>query len=162
MKLLIEVVFCMAVFLVILAACTPATPAASPQPTLENTLPHNIPTLQLMPAYPAVGQSPTADPNLEPFFEGSSLSMSKTDSGVALLIVAGDLPTPCNRLTYKVAPPDDQNQVKVSLAIVPPQPGENCIQVTQAVKQEIPLGKLPAGTYSVLLNGQLVGKITVP
>jgi hypothetical protein len=167
MKINLRTLFCSVLILVWLAACAPAMPAGAGQPAPaaipSATASQQKPTSEVALAYPADGELPAGGGGaLVPFIEGSSLSMSQTDPGEALLVVAGDLPTPCDSLAFKVAQPDLKNQIKVSLAIVTPASGINCIQTIQAVQKEIPLGKLSSGTYTVLINGQQAGSITVP
>ena len=146
-----------------LAACVPAAPAGESQPVPTVTATITEPTLEVHPGRPAAGELPAGSEGaLSPFIEGASLGMSKTEPAQAVLIVAGDLPTPCHTLAFKVALPDPTNQIKVSLAILPPPARTNCTQTITPVKQEIPLGKLAPGTYTVFINGQKVGSITVP
>jgi hypothetical protein len=146
-----------------IAACTPAAAAGDGQPAPSATAPQIKPTLETVPAYPAVGK-PGADGgvNLGVLIEGAGLVMSKTDPAEALLVVTVDLPTPCHSLSFKVALPDINNQIKVSLAILPPARGSSCTQNIQSVRQEIPLGKPGPGKYTVLINGQQAGSIVIP
>jgi hypothetical protein len=135
---------------------SPTPPVVNPKPTGTPESPDT--TFQ---AYPLPG-TPVVEGPLSGFIEGASLGMSKNAPARPVLNIAGDLPTPCHKLAFKVAQPDKDNQVYVSLAITPPSPGVNCIQVLSHAEQEIPLGNLIPGTYTVLLNGVKVGTISVP
>jgi hypothetical protein len=167
MKLMLRTFLYLTLILVLLAACTPSAPASEvrqvPTVTVSATASQQKTPLKVVPAYPAAGNLPADGGGaLASFIEGAGLIMSKTDPGEALLVVGGDLPTPCDSLTFKVAQPDLKNQIMVSLAILPPAHGTNCEQAIQAVHKEIPLGKLTSGAYTVLINGQQAGSITVP
>ena len=163
MKIQFRYLLCSFALLLALAACVPAAPAGVGQPAPSATATIKAPTLEVFPGYPAAAAVPAgSEEALFPFIEGASLAMSKTEPAQAVLIVAGDLPTPCHTLAFKVALPDPANQIMVSLAILPPPAGMNCIQTIAPIKQEIPLGKLAPGTYTVFINGQKVGSITVP
>ena len=158
-----------ATMLLTLAACTqaaseaatPGSPtAAHPSTPLATQL---KPSLQVSLAYPAPGELPPGeDAMVQPFIESAALSMSTTVPAQPVLKVTGDLPTGCHTLQYKVAPPDTNHQVRVSLAVVPPAPHINCIQVVKTIEKEIPLGNLAPGLYQVLINGQKVGSLQVP
>jgi predicted small lipoprotein YifL len=164
--------------LVSLAACAEvATPAGPEQPTntppAEKAAPSQTPPVEApvptknyaivdsnLAQYPAPGE-PVVEGPLAALIEGSSLGMSQGVLPRPVLRVSGDLPTPCHELAYKVRPPDKDNQVFVSLAVVPPAKGINCIQVISPINKEIPLGDLASGTYTVFVNGVKVGTLTV-
>jgi hypothetical protein len=155
--------------LLALAACTQAGSGASPTVTPASSGPSTNPAPQLTPspsissAYPAPGELPPSEPAmLAPFMESAALLMTKTDPPQPLLRVTGDLPTGCYSLRHKVAPPDANGRINVSLAVVPPAPGVNCTDVTQAVTLDIPLEDLTAGLYQVYLNGVKVGSLQAP
>jgi hypothetical protein len=163
MKILSRYLFFCFTVLLSLTGCTQAAPAGERQPAPSVTATIIEPTLEFIPGYPATKAVLTGSgEGLSPFMEGASLAMSKTEPAKAVLTVAGDLPTPCHTLAFKVALPDQANQIKVSLAIVPPPARMYCDQTITPVKQEIPLGKLAPSTYTVFINGQKVGSITVP
>jgi hypothetical protein len=79
------------------------------------------------------------------------------------LSVAGDLPTPCNELRYAIDQPDEENRIYVEVYSVI-DPGIMCTQVLDpfAVNISLPVQDLPDGTYSVYVNGELIGEFSYP
>lgn len=154
-----------------LAACTqtgsvaptplPPTAAPSLQPTAPLAQP--LPAIIVTPGYPLPQELITGEADIiAPLIEGAALLMTRTQPAQPVLELSGDLPTPCYSLRYKVVPPDAAGLIKVSLAVLPPAPGTNCTDVVSTIKQQVPLGNLPSGLYTVLVNGQKVGSLQVP
>jgi hypothetical protein len=71
-----------------------------------------------------------------------------------MLILKGDLPTPCNQLRVDVRPPDAENRIMVEVYSVI-EPDIMCAQVIQPFEINVPLGSFPAGTYTIWVNGAL-------
>ena len=164
-----------------LAACAPTGPAlppAAPTPTL--TLPTLPPTWTAVPVQAAATDSPTATANptataaaVRP--PGEKLRRTPPVSGLveeygllpptvdqpAQLLVSGQLPTACHTPQAHVQPPDDKNRLMVTLRAEQPA-GQMCTQALEPYSLRISLGKLPAGTYEVFLNGQSMGKVVIP
>lgn len=77
------------------------------------------------------------------------------------LQLSGDLPTPCHQLRVVVPLPDDQDQIQVEVySLVDPE--MICIQVLAPFDAQIPLGDFTQGSFSVLINGEVVGAIDLP
>ncbi len=70
-----------------------------------------------------------------------------------MLVVTGNLPTPCNQLRVEVRPPDAENKILVDVYSVVA-PGTICIEVLQPFSENIPLGSFPAGHYTLWVNGE--------
>lgn len=79
------------------------------------------------------------------------------------LQIDGDLPTPCNKLTIDIAEPDAENNINIEVYSLV-SPAETCIQVLEPFSENItlPTGDLADGSYSVFVNGTLVGEFTYP
>lgn len=75
------------------------------------------------------------------------------------VMMKGNLPTPCHHLRAKVDEPDAQNRIEVEVFSLS-EPDVVCIQVLQAFESSINLGPYPDGTYTVWVNGELVGEFT--
>jgi inhibitor of cysteine peptidase len=76
------------------------------------------------------------------------------------LNLKGALPTPCHQLRAEVSGPDDQKRIDVEVySLVDPE--EVCVQMLEPFETSINLGSFPSGTYSVWVNGEEVGDITV-
>ncbi len=73
------------------------------------------------------------------------------------LILAGNLPTPCNQLRVKVNPPNAQNEIHVDVYSVI-DPATMCVEVIQPFEANVSLGTFPAGRYTLLVNGEKVAE----
>jgi len=74
-------------------------------------------------------------------------------------IVVFQLPNPCHKMKFQ-GMEREGNTIYLKFSHTPPKPDEVCIQVIQEFKEEINLGKLEKGRYSVivLVNGVETGK----
>jgi inhibitor of cysteine peptidase len=76
------------------------------------------------------------------------------------LQVKGTLPTPCHALKWEVTGPDLSGRIDVT-AYSLTDPDQACIQVLEEFEAGIPLGSYEEGQYSVFLNGEQVGEISL-
>lgn len=76
------------------------------------------------------------------------------------IVVRGALPTPCASLDWVVEDPDDEGRIYVE-AFSLQDPALDCIQVLQELEERLPIGSYSEGSYSVWLNGELVGEFDV-
>lgn len=74
-----------------------------------------------------------------------------------MLVLGGNLPTPCHRLRAVVSPPDAENRINVEVYSVA-NPDEICIQALEGFDANIPLGSFPAGSYTLWVNGEMVAE----
>ncbi len=172
---------------ILAAACsTPAAPG--PQPTLAAptqlpatlTVPPATPT-RLLPAATATlppdapvtgGPGSFGGPGPNPWapqpgdatlargaavLEASQLRVMESFPVQVMLSLSGHLPTPCHQLRVTTSVPDAQNRIQVSAYSVV-DPGQACTQVLQPFQAQIPLGSFPAGSYTVWVNGEMVGE----
>ncbi len=84
-----------------------------------------------------------------------------TTAGRLIITVAGYLPTPCHTLQTQVTPPDDQKNIRVQVFSLV-DPNQICTQVTHPYETNLPLDKLPSGTYKVWVNDKALGDVVVP
>jgi hypothetical protein len=170
MLLIKKVALALILIAVLLAAC--AVPGAAPQPT---TAPGGSTTQD--PSQPVSSDDPTPTGEaprspLDPIPGEENMVRGQVDiasSEVVLLEsfpvqvrlnLKGALPTPCHQLRAEVSGPDDQKQIEVEVySLVDPE--EVCIQMLEPFETGINLGSFPSGTYSVWVNGEKVGDITV-
>ncbi len=147
----------------------PATPMAQPSPTPEAVSPTLAPSPTMTPSLqegPMDGQEVILTPQ-QADAEGLSPNPTKFYlRGVELsdltLRVEGDKPTPCHRLVAEVQLTGEQVSVhlytRAALGL--------CMQVLQPTVGTLDLtpflDRAPAGTYTVVVNGQTAGQITVP
>ncbi len=75
------------------------------------------------------------------------------------LHVTGDLPTPCHKFQADVSEPDVENRVDVAVYSLS-NPELMCAQVLQPFDESVsvPMSGQTDGTYTVYLNGELVGQ----
>jgi inhibitor of cysteine peptidase len=76
------------------------------------------------------------------------------------IVVRGALPTPCASLEWVVEDPDDRGRIMVE-AFSLQDSTLDCIQVLQELEERLPIGSYSEGSYSVWLNGELVGEFEV-
>jgi len=121
-------------FLILLAACAPSQPTATGEPV------------------------------------GGAVYINSTDLLVAesypvqiFLHITGDLPTPCHEFRSQVAEPDEQKRINV-IVWSDSDPEMVCIQVLEPfdVNLPIPMKDAAEGSYTVWLNGELVGEFIYP
>lgn len=75
------------------------------------------------------------------------------------LDIQGELPSPCHQLRAEVRDPDDQGRIQVELYSLS-DPEVICIQVLEPFETNLSLGSYPDGSYTVWLNGELVGEFS--
>jgi hypothetical protein len=166
-------------FLSILTACAPEiipaptqpAPAQQPTPTQVAPSPYPQPVTPQSDTqskngipYPSPLGTPTSQGNMirgEAFVEKSELASPKNSSEKYTLNVSGSLPTPCNQLQTSLNGPDDHNRIVVEVYSLL-RTDRVCAQVLVPFQTSIPLGSLKSGKYTVILNGQQVGELTVP
>lgn len=76
------------------------------------------------------------------------------------LVIRGALPTPCASLEWSVEDPDAQGRIQVE-AFSLQDPTIDCIQVLEEIEERLPIGSYSEGSYSVWLNGELVGEFEI-
>lgn len=76
------------------------------------------------------------------------------------IVIRGALPTPCASLEWSVEAPDDQGRILVE-AFSLQNPDLACVQVLEEIEERLPIGSYSQGSYSVWLNGELVGEFDV-
>lgn len=159
---------------VLLAACAPvdvpplsiaSKPASEPSPIptetvvpTETIVPSPTPA-QTMPAYENPYLPRAGDEHLtrgEVYIATTELLTRESEPPQIVLILRGNLPTPCNELRVVVNPPDEQNRINVD-AYSLFDPNKICVQLLSPFDANIPLGSFTPGRYSVWVNGRKVG-----
>lgn len=74
-----------------------------------------------------------------------------------VLVLSGDLPTPCHQLRADVKEPDSENKINVEVYSVV-DPDQVCIQVLEPFQANIDLGTFRTGHYTVWVNGEMAGE----
>jgi len=70
-----------------------------------------------------------------------------------MLVLRGNLPTPCHQLRVAVSEPDLKAQITVEVYSLA-RPDTACAQVLEPFEANISLGSYPAGHYTLLVNGE--------
>lgn len=141
----------MTLIAVCLAACAAS---ATPEPQPEENGPPVRPTLNL----------PDAPESQGPLFVDRSELLIMESFPIQLsLVVSGNLPTPCHTLHYEVAEPDAENRIQVTLWSEA-DPAVMCTQILQPFEEgiRIPMQGAADGSYTLWLNGALVGEFSYP
>jgi hypothetical protein len=82
-----------------------------------------------------------------------------------MLHITGDLPTPCHAFHYAYQIGNDSDRFRIDVtAWSEADPAAMCAQVLQPFEENvnIPMAGAADGTYSVYLNGELVGTFNYP
>lgn len=79
------------------------------------------------------------------------------------LHITGDLPTPCHEFRGEQSAPDAENRISIT-AWSESDPGAICVQMLEPFEANWPVRMTDAaeGTYTVWLNGELVGEFNYP
>jgi hypothetical protein len=88
------------------------------------------------------------------FVEDAGVKVLPGAPAQVLLILSGSLPTPCHHPRVVVSGPDSAHTLLVSAYTVV-DPDRVCIQVLKPFSAEVPLGPLPPGRYSLVINAEL-------
>jgi hypothetical protein len=132
---------------------TPTT-SAYPQPNLPGT---SSPTI------PASGYEPQpGDNNLkrdQVFLDlaNSQVATKNAEPGQGHVTLQGNLPDPCHSLRVVVSPPDENYVINLDVYSVV-DPSTACNTVLKPFTADIPLGSYSSGQYTVMVNGEKLGK----
>lgn len=74
-----------------------------------------------------------------------------------MLVINGELPTPCHQLRVSVNPPDKENKILLE-TYSEIAPDTICAEVVQPFSENIPLGSFPGGHYTIWINGTKVAE----
>lgn len=91
------------------------------------------------------------------FIDRNELLVMESYPVQIMLVLEGELPTPCNQLRVTINPPDEQNRIFIDVYSVI-DPAEICIQVLDPFEANIGLGSFPGGHYSVWINDGMIGE----
>jgi inhibitor of cysteine peptidase len=78
--------------------------------------------------------------------------------------ITGELPTPCHKFQAEVSPPDESNQITVTVYSLQPPDDVMCTQVLEPFSENIPipLDGFSDGIYTVLVNNEQIGQFNYP
>ena len=148
----------------------PEPGGAYPYPSVEEAYPPadqpvvSPPLSEPVQPYPEPWQPQAADQSLqrgEAFVSKMDILVAESFPPQYTLNLEGTLPTPCHQLRVEVAAPDSQDRIQVSVYSVV-DPSAICTQVLEPFEAAISLEGQPAGSYTVVVNGEEAGSIDVP
>ena len=180
---IVRIVLLAALTGLLLLACVPSAAPTGASPTIPAGVSPTVLPIQptVTPVAPEQQVSPTAPSSALPSSlpataapTGTGIQVKKGPvavefAGVAydpgqkqlVLNLTGNLPTPCHKLQVDVSKPDAQNRISVDVNTTV-DPHVMCPQVIKPFETAYPLGALPSGSYTVLVNGKQVGQAQVP
>jgi hypothetical protein len=74
-----------------------------------------------------------------------------------VMIVSGELPTPCHTIEWQVSEPDADHRIDIELWAVG-DPEAICIQLLGTFEERIPLGDFTEYGYRIWINGERAGE----
>lgn len=93
------------------------------------------------------------------YLESAQLLVKGNHQTQVTLVLRGHVPTPCHTLRVEVVPPDRENQIRVSVYSLFDEE-KVCAQVLSPFDVQIPFEEYPAGRYTVVVNGEVIGEFT--
>jgi len=173
---------------VLSSGCTSTAAPGNPSPTVEQPgsstpvetspsepliTPTNIPVSSIVVntlAPTANSLSPTAE-QTQPggnelnhgkvYLDKVEVLMEGNDPARPMIRLQGSLPTPCDKLQVDVGKPDSENRIQVQV-YSEIDPNQMCAQVLVPFTKNVSLENLPAGKYTVWVNGKQAGNIDMP
>ena len=139
-------------FLLMLALLTACAPKQPPLPPPADKPSPDIPEGYL----PNPADSAFKRESL--FLDVKGLSTLESSPVQFMLLLQGNLPTPCHKLRIAVSPPDANNNINVDVYTLT-DPALACIQSLEPFEVSFSLGSYPTGLYTVILNGEVLATI---
>ena len=154
--------FSLLLFFLVFSACqrlNPVeTPPSPPKPGDSGVTPPAPGTQEPINSY-APGKGDESMQRGQVFIDSADLLTLESFPLQFQLKVEGSLPTPCHQLRVVVDPPNEQNEIHVSIYSLV-DPNTVCAQVLEPLEANIPLGSFPSGKYTVFVNDEKVGEIS--
>lgn len=96
------------------------------------------------------------------FVDSATILQKSDEPGMYNLFIEGSLPTPCHQPRAQVSAPDADKKIAVDVYSMV-KADEICTQVLKPFNAAMAvLGGYPPGTYSVVVNGEAAGELTIP
>jgi hypothetical protein len=140
-----QILFALLIAALTLAACTPATPT-------RGNVPPNAGSADY---HPQPGDSKLLRETV--FLDSIDLLILESFPLQFMLVLKGNLPTPCHALRVVVSEPDAQNQIAVDVYSLIDL-NTTCIQVLEPFEVNVPLGSFAEGKYTLWVNGELAAE----
>lgn len=141
-------------FVLIVALVSACAPAATESPVRPPDMPIDgkTPPSGLPPLYaPRPGDDKLMRDGV--YLDSTDLLVMESYPLQFMLMLKGNLPTPCHELRVVPSEPDAENRIEVEVYSVA-DPDAVCIMMLQPFEQNIPLGSFPSGHYTLWINGE--------
>ncbi len=152
-----KIIFATALIMLILGACTSnAKNEISPNETINIEATKNIDIdAPAPPAYlPQFGDNHLIKANA--IVDSADLFFTEGVEKQVMLVLSGFLPTPCHELRVHIPLPDEEGDIMIEIYSLK-EPDIVCEQVLRAFNEKILLENYVPGSYSVWINGHLIG-----
>lgn len=73
------------------------------------------------------------------------------------VVLRGALPDPCHELRIVPSEPNEDNEIEIEVYSLV-DPSQACITVIEPFEATVSLGSIPSGSYTVLVNGEVLGE----
>lgn len=94
----------------------------------------------------------------EIFIDQVTVNVGSGDLPQVELVVTGNLPSPCYQFAAEIGQPDPDGKIDVRVySLVDPE--AQCAQMLQPFEEMINLGVFPSGSYTILVNGEVVQEL---
>jgi hypothetical protein len=139
----------------LLSACAPV---ATESPDMPPAMPidSNTPPSGLPPIYaPRPGDDQLTRDGV--YLDSTDLLVMESYPPQFVLMLKGNLPTPCHELRAVYHEPDEENRINLEVYSVA-DPNAVCVMILQPFEQNVYLGSFPSGHYTVWVNGEQVAE----
>lgn len=135
----------------LVSACAPAA-TESPMTPPDRPVDSNTPPNGLLPLYaPRPGDERLTCAGV--YLDSTDLLVMESYPPQFMLMLKGNLPTPCHELRVVSSEPDAENRINLEVYSVA-DPDAMCIMMLQPFEQNIPLGSFASGHYTIWVNGE--------
>lgn len=93
------------------------------------------------------------------FLEKATVAVLEGPPREAVVTLVGALPTPCNALRMTLSAETGNRLIVRAYTVA--DPNRMCAQVLSPLNVTVSLGAFPPGAYSVVLNGDVIGAVTL-
>lgn len=106
---------------------------------------------------PAPGDDKLKRSTLQLDLESSAIVTMESAPVQVSVILRGSLPDPCHELRIVPSAPNQDKVIDIEVYSLV-DPSQACITVIEPFEANVPLGSFPAGTYTVRVNGEILGE----
>lgn len=94
----------------------------------------------------------------EIFIDSVEVEIQQGELPRVTLVVSGSLPSPCHIFAFQPEQPDADGRLNVRIYSLS-DPEAECAQALQPFEQVVDLGQFPPGSYTLLINGEVLQEL---